>query len=507
MKRLKNLYSEIYKLENIKSEYQNIRKVNRNKNNILNFELNLNSKLLNISNELKNNNYIFNKYKIFLITEPKYRLVMNQSIHDKIINHLVTKYILNKLDKCLIEENVATRKGKGSSYAFNLVVKYINEIIKEEKEIYVLKLDIKKYFYNIDHEILKEKLKRKIKDNSSLELLFRIIGTTNESYINEDILKVKELELKNIKSKNILNKEKILEEIKSIPLYKYGKGLCIGNVTSQFLAVFYLNDIDHYIKEVLKHKYYVRYMDDLVIIDNDKEKLIKSLNVITKMLKNEKLEVNKKTKIYKLKNGFSFIGYNFKINNKVLIRYNTKTIRRIDKKLKKMKEVNYEDYYKSLMSYQGYFKKINSSLKEKFIRSCIMYEKYLNIKKDYKNYIVLIKKGNFYYSYDEDALVINYLFDYKIINNKVGFPINTINKVLNILKKEDISSVVLEGNDIKINKILENERYSEVLGLSYDKLERIECENKLIEMIKNILKNNINHYESIRLYLSSFLKN
>ena len=80
----------------------------------------------------------------------------------------------------------------------------------------------------------------------------------------------------------------MIKEIKNIPNYKFGKGLPIGNMTSQFLAIFYLSDIDHYIKEVLRYKYYIRYMDDLVILDCNKKKLLKGFKLIKEMLEKEK---------------------------------------------------------------------------------------------------------------------------------------------------------------------------------------------------------------------------
>lgn len=111
-------------------------------------------------------------------------------------------------------------------------------------------------------------------------------------------------------------------------------------MTSQILAIFYLNDVDHYIKEELHFKHYIRYMDDLLIIDNDKEKLKESFKLIESEINKLNLEINKKSNIYKLSDGISFLGYKFKIdnNNKLVIRYNNGTIRRITKKLKYLKQ-------------------------------------------------------------------------------------------------------------------------------------------------------------------------
>ena len=97
------------------------------------------------------------KYNIFLIRYPKYRIIMSQSIYDKIINHYVSKYILEpKLTKYLDIRNTATRKNMGSSYAINLLNKYIEINKRKYTNFYILKIDLSKYFYSIDHQVLKE---------------------------------------------------------------------------------------------------------------------------------------------------------------------------------------------------------------------------------------------------------------------------------------------------------------------------------------------------------------
>ena len=395
MKKLNNLYDEIYDINNIHKMYNSIRKTTKNKKEILNFDINMNSNIIDISNKLKNQNYKFDKYNIFLIKEPKYRLIMSETINDKLVNHLIAKYILLPLDKKLINENVATRKNKGSSYAFNLVTKYINKLQLASENIYVLKIDIKKYFYNIDHEILKNKLKKYIKDKKSLEILYNIIDSTNEPYINKCINETKNIEIAKLKDyKSKLN-------VSDIPVYCLGKGLPIGNMTSQFLAIFYLNDIDHYIKEILGCKYYIRYMDDLIIMDKDINKLKNILNIITNKLYEYKLITNKKTRIYNLRNGFSFLGYFFIYKNKLIIKYNNRTIRRVSRILNNEFKYNYNLYYKSIRSYKGYFMKSNTTLKNKYIINELnLFDKYINIKNDNNIDNIFIRYKNKYYSYN-----------------------------------------------------------------------------------------------------------
>lgn len=119
------------------------------------------------------------------------------------------------------------------------------------QEIFVLKIDISKYFYTISHELLLQMLKRDIRDEDVIHLIETIISETDKPYINEAI--------------DFLNKKHGM----SFPHYETGAGLSIGAMTSQFLAIYYLNDLDHLIKEQLRCKYYIRYMDDFVILDTD----------------------------------------------------------------------------------------------------------------------------------------------------------------------------------------------------------------------------------------------
>lgn len=265
---MKVKYKDLLNYEHALKMFYKIKRNCKNKEAIYNFKLNLNTNIFNMLVLLKNKKYKFSKYKIFMIRDPKYRIIMSENIQDKLVNHLVSTYILlPSLESKLIDTNVATRINKGSKYAFDNFIKYINKLKYQKKEIYILKIDIKKYFYNIDHKILIKKLNKYITDKDLLDLIEIIIDSTNKNYINENIIKLKEKKIEYINKLNITDKEKEekINTINSIPLYEYKKGLPIGNMTSQILAIFYLNDVDHYIKEELKFKYYLRYMDGATV--------------------------------------------------------------------------------------------------------------------------------------------------------------------------------------------------------------------------------------------------
>lgn len=379
MKSKKHLYNDILKYDNALEMYNKIKRSCRNRKAVYEFSLNLNTHIMNILMLLKERNYKFSRYKIFMIRDPKFRIIMSENIPDKLVNHLVSKHILlPALESKLIDTNVATRIDKGSGYAFNMFIKYINKLKYSKKEIYLLKIDIKKYFYNIDHEILKELVRKYIRDKDALDLLDVIIDSTNEEYVNKVINNLKEDKIKYINNLNITDREKNikLKMIRDIPLYQKGKGLPIGNMTSQILAIFYMNSVDHFIKENLGFKYYIRYMDDLLIIDTDLDKLKNSFDLIVDEIRKLKLDINSKSNIYKLSNGISFLGYMFKLNknNKLIVRYNNKTIRRINKRLKNLYKYDYEKYVKSYGSYKGYLYLSNTKLYSDYLSDYYKFE-------------------------------------------------------------------------------------------------------------------------------------
>lgn len=337
MKRVNNIYNEIVNIERILKMYDRRIRINtKNKVKLSRFEYNYVSNVVYIKNVLKDKSYTPGRYNIFIIKEPKVRLIMSQNVIDKIINHMVSEYFLVRVfDNTLIRENVATRSDKGTHYGIRLLKKYINEL--KQDEFYVLKFDISKYFYNLDHDIIKNMLNKKIKDKDALKLLFKIIDSTDYKYVNKRINALKEQEIDKIMNSNSSNKEKLIKDIEKIPEYKTGKGLPIGNMSSQFLAILYLNELDHFIKEDLNLKYYIRYMDDGVILHKDREYLKYCLNEITKMLDKYKLKLNNKTQIVNCKEGFEFLGFRYIVKNgHLILKIRNQTKRRFKRKMKTM---------------------------------------------------------------------------------------------------------------------------------------------------------------------------
>lgn len=267
---------------------------------------------------------------------------MSNNIQDKIINHLVAYYLLVEVfDKTFIETTVATRKGKGTHYSLNLTKKYLNDMKRVySNNFYYLKFDVSKYFYNIDHDVVKRMIRNKIKDKDAINIIEKIIDSTDEDYINEKIKRLKINEINKIKSSSLSEREKKIRiiEVEKIPLCEKGKSAPIGSMCSQIIAVMYLDKLNHFIKEKLHIKYYVLYMDDGVLIHQDKEYLKYCVNEIRKFLEGFKLNLNiRKTRVDSIKNGLDFLGFKFYIKrNKIIIKVRNNTKKKFKKKMKKL---------------------------------------------------------------------------------------------------------------------------------------------------------------------------
>ena len=268
MKRKNNLYENTYKMKNILKTYNKVCRNTKNERKVRNYREYKCIYISRIYETLKNRTYEVGPYNVFTIYEPKERRIVSQGLHDKVINHLVSREILlPSIIPCLIDENIASRKGMGTKKGYELLQEYHRKCKLKYGEYYILKCDISKFFASIDQERLKEKLKRRIKDKDALDIVFKIIDSEEQ-------------------------------------------GLGIGNMTSQILAIFYLNDMDHFIKEDLNIKYYVRYQDDFILFHPSKEYLKYCFEEIKKFVKKEKLKLNKKSRLYKATNNFIFLGRN-----------------------------------------------------------------------------------------------------------------------------------------------------------------------------------------------------
>ena len=366
MKRVNNIYHKICDIDNI-MKFEHIISVNTsNKKKVEKFQEHYVENIYKIRDILMSKNYIPGEYNIFFIHEPKLRLIMSNNIQDKIINHLVAYYLLVEVfDKTFIDTTVATRVGKGTHLGLFYTKKFINDMKRLfGNDFYYLKFDIRKYFYNIDHDIIKKIIRNKIKDKDAINIIDRIIDSTDADFIKTKRETVKLKEIEKINNSSLSDKEKLIriEEVNKIPLCQKGKAAPIGSMCSQIIAVMYLDKLNHFIKEKLHIKHYVLYMDDGILFSHDKEYLKYCKEEIIKFLYNYKLSINeKKTRVDSIRNGIDFLGFKFYIkNNKIVLKVRNDTKKRFRRKMKKVNQlylddlIDYTEYKMVIDSYTGH---------------------------------------------------------------------------------------------------------------------------------------------------------
>lgn len=184
MKKFKNLYTNICRFENIKSAYKEVCKNTRNKRRVALLKDYESIYTYRIYKTLINKTYKVGPYNMFTIYEPKERQIVSQNIEDKIVNHLVARYILYPaILPCLLDINVASRKYMGTSRGLAIAKEYSRICKQKYGTYYILKCDIRKFFASIDHEILKKKILRRIKDTDALKIVFDIIDSNSPRFI------------------------------------------------------------------------------------------------------------------------------------------------------------------------------------------------------------------------------------------------------------------------------------------------------------------------------------
>ncbi|MBT4648977.1 RNA-dependent DNA polymerase [bacterium] len=343
MKIYKNIFKDIISLENLFLAWDEFKKDKRHKDDVQKFEFNLEQNIFNLHRELNNKTYEHGPYTNFYITDPKLRHIHKAAVKDRILHHAIYSILLPIFEPTFIPNSFSCRKGKGSHKGVDTLAKILKKVSRNNtRTCYALKCDIKKFFDSVDHCVLLDIIRKRIKDKGTIRLLENII----DSY-----------------SSNIFEK----------------KGLPIGNLTSQLFTNIYMNELDQYIKQELKVKHYVRYTDDFVITSNDITYLINMLKSISKFLPDKLLlQLHpKKVSIRKHSQSIDFLGYVIRPHHKLI---RTKTKKRILKKLE-LRRTEYENdkitkytYEQSLQSYLGVLSHANAydfsnDLKNQFIIS------------------------------------------------------------------------------------------------------------------------------------------
>lgn len=281
--------------------WKEFKKGKRSKNDVGLFELDLEDNLFKLHDELATLSWKPDPYEMFFVNDPKLRKIHKATVRDRVLYQAVHRILYQIFDPSFIFHSYSSRYAKGTHAGVISLQKYIQKVSSNHKyQGHVVKCDIRKFFDSIDHDILFDLIKRKITDSNLLILIRKIIDSFSTFS---------------------------------------GKGLPLGNVTSQLFANVYMNELDQYIKRELKVKCYARYCDDFVVVSPSKKYLETCVMKIGRFCKERLLLDLHPNKIIfrKIHQGVDFLGYVVLPHRKVL-RVNTK--KRILKKLEKLKLLN-----------------------------------------------------------------------------------------------------------------------------------------------------------------------
>ena len=289
-------FEDIISVENLLLAWQEFVKGKRGKRDVQGFSLRLMDNILLLHDDLINKTYKHDVYKAFNISDPKPRNIHKASVRDRLLHHAIHRILYPFFDKTFISDSFSCRLNKGTHKALNRFRSFGYKMSRNNtKTCWILKCDIRKFFANIDHNVLVGILEQYIPDENILWLIQEIIGSFHSG--------------------------------------KPGVGLPLGNLTSQLFVNIYMNEFDQFVKHKLKTRYYIRYADDFVIFSKDKDWLRRLIPQISDFLNNRlKLRLHQdKIFIKTLSSGIDFLGWVHFPNHRVL---RTTTKRRMFKRIK-----------------------------------------------------------------------------------------------------------------------------------------------------------------------------
>lgn len=264
MKRIGHLFEPAFTPEALYQAWQVASRGKRNRRATLAFSRNLAANLDALHHELHSGTYRPQPYHEFVVYEPKERAIYAPAFRDLVVQHAIYRLIYPIFNAGFIDQSYACRKGKGTHAAAD----YAQAALRAcDPESYVLQMDIRRFFYRIDRQVLRSQIEQKIKDRRFVDVMMQFA--------------------------------------------EYGEpvGIPIGNLLSQTYALIYLNPLDHFIKRDLQARQYCRYVDDFVVFGWDRARCLESLGQIRQFLAQTlHLELSRYT-LHKIKRGLNFVGY------------------------------------------------------------------------------------------------------------------------------------------------------------------------------------------------------
>ncbi len=325
--RCSKIFHKIISLENLFSAWDEFKKGKRKKLDVQEFEYNLEDNIFKLHQGLKDKTYCHSNYTSFYVNDPKLRHIHKACVKDRILHHAIFRVLYPISDSIFIFDSYSCRNGKGTHRAVNRLQKFARKVSRNNTQpCSILKLDVRKFFDSINHDILISLIEKRIPDKNAIWLIEKIIKSFSAS-INT--------------------------------------GLPLGNITSQLFANIYLNELDRFVKHELRIKYYIRYCDDLAILSDNREYLEGLIPQINNFLK-EKLKLSlhsDKIIIRKYHQGVDFLGYvSFPYHRTLRTKTRRRMFRKIGQRIKKLRknEISEESFDQTLQSYFGILKHCNS---------------------------------------------------------------------------------------------------------------------------------------------------
>jgi retron-type reverse transcriptase len=330
MKREGNLYKEVFGWKNLLLAAKKARRGKRYRLDVSEFHWDMERELISIQQALRDKTYNPGLYRSFEITDPKRRMISAAPYRDRVVHHAICNIIEPTLDRSFVFDSYACRRGKGQIAALKRARFYMT------KCKYVARTDILKYFASIDHDLLMEKLTGRFKDSDMLWVIERIVRTPFPRqerplfFPGDDLLS---------------NAER-------------NCGLPLGNQTSQLFGNFYLDRLDHGLKEKLRLPGVIRYMDDIVLFAHSKQQLWDALSWIQGELERIRLRIHdRKTSVTTTEDGIKFLGHHVRTSGIRLFPESVVRLRRRIGKLSEKFEAGHSDpeYVRQVIaSYWGF---------------------------------------------------------------------------------------------------------------------------------------------------------
>ncbi|MGB1011055.1 MAG: reverse transcriptase domain-containing protein [Thiolinea sp.] len=292
-----NLYSQITDFGNLHEAWRKAAKGKRSNPSVAAFEYKLADNLIELQTELKQQSWQPGAYYSFYIRDPKRRLVSAAPFRDRVVHHALHNVTESLFENTFIGDSYANRKGKGTHAALDKAQSLMR------RYPYVLQCDLRQFFPSVDHAVLESLLNRKIVDEQTRWLMRAIINS----------------------GEGIHNEEYNMVYFPGDDLFAVNRprGLPIGNLTSQFWANVYLNELDQFIKRSLRCRGYVRYVDDMLLFAENKQQLWNWKTAIREYLFDLRLALHEKSStVYPIKNGIPFLGFRLYQDYRLLKRKN-----------------------------------------------------------------------------------------------------------------------------------------------------------------------------------------